>query len=188
MSRLRSLGLLLLWLLFKPALSSPNGNPFPSDVHAPMHATSWGEWDVDATAEMAFVAAVLVVVRVAQAGEVIRETARGRSNAVVLGRRRHEWRRWSLVLESGWVERRGTENVHWSRVLSGVCCWLPAAQVCGGWARESGPFQQGRLRVDVAVCCIHGGHGGIRDWRVAAAGGAWAAAVVEVGAVDSGFR
>jgi hypothetical protein len=105
-----------------------------------MYATSWGEWDVDAAAEMAFVATVFVVVGVAQAGEVIREAARGGSNAVVLGRWCHERRRWSFVLESGWVERRGAEDVHRSRMLSGVCCWLPAAQMCGGWARECGPF------------------------------------------------
>jgi hypothetical protein len=118
------------------AVSSPNRHPSSSEIHTPMYTTSWGEWDVNAAAKMAFVATVFVVVGVAQAGKVIREAARWRSNTVVLGRWRHERWWWSFVLESGRVERRRAEDVHWTWVLSGVCCWLPAAQMCGRWTGE----------------------------------------------------
>lgn len=80
-------------------------HPASSEIHAPMHASAWSQGDVDPTAAMAFVAAVLfLVVRVAQACEVVGETAGWRRDVVVLRRGRYEcWGR-GFVFESWWVE------------------------------------------------------------------------------------
>lgn len=70
-----------------------------------MHASAWSQGDIDPTAAMAFVAAVLfLVVRIAQAGEVVGETAGWRCDVVVLRRGRYECWRWGLVFESWRVE------------------------------------------------------------------------------------
>lgn len=70
-----------------------------------MHASAWSQWDVNPTTAMAFVATVLfLVVRVAQACEVVSETAGWRRDVVVLRRGRYECWRWDLVFESRWVE------------------------------------------------------------------------------------
>lgn len=50
---------------FRTFPSPPDRYPAAAQVHTPMHAASWGKWDVDAAAAVALVATVFVVVCVA---------------------------------------------------------------------------------------------------------------------------
>jgi hypothetical protein len=59
-------------LVVQHSTSPPHRYPSAPKIHTPVHATTWRKRNVDATTAMVFVAAVfLVVVRIAEACEVV---------------------------------------------------------------------------------------------------------------------